>query len=304
MNNLIIVIATYNGMKWLPKCLKSCGGFSVMVVDNNSNDGTAEFITNNFPNVQIFPQKENLGFGKANNIGIKAAYDQGAEHIFLLNQDAYLQISTLEILISRQKKNHDYGILSPIHLDGKGDRLDSKFADYVAYEHNPDFYSDFVLQKKLKDIYPVNFVNAAAWLLSRKLIETIGGFDPIFFHYGEDENYCQRALFHGFKIGVVADAFICHDRESSNLSFTRGSAAYLKQMEISLKVSAANINNESYKDLDVRLNKRIKEKAKAIAKMDTSHIKILNEEIKLIKNIKEEVLESRECNKNRGMNYL
>ena len=54
------------------------------------------------------------------------------------------------------------------------------------------------------------FINAAAWVLSRALVEKIGGFDPIFFMYGEDQDYCHRALFHGFKTGLAPKAIAYH----------------------------------------------------------------------------------------------
>lgn len=78
-------------MQWLQKCLDSCKGYQVIIVDNNSTDGTVSFIKENFPNIHLIPQTENLGFGQANNIGIKYALEQRAEYVFLLNQDAYLQ---------------------------------------------------------------------------------------------------------------------------------------------------------------------------------------------------------------------
>jgi len=68
-------------------------------------------------------------------------------------------------------------------------------------------------KRELKDIYTVDFVNAAAWLLPCTILKIVGGFDPIFFHYGEDDNYMQRVIYHGFKIGVCAKVTVCHDVE-------------------------------------------------------------------------------------------
>lgn len=224
MYNLFIVIVSYNGMAWLDMCLKSCSNYPVIVVDNASTDETVSFIETNYPNVILLKQSVNLGFGQANNIGIRYALDQGAEHVFLLNQDAYLQEGSVEALLAVQKENPNYGILSPIHLNGNGNQLDRKFSNYVAYRKNPHFHSDFVLRKPLRDVYDVPFVNAAGWLLSRNLLDTIGGFDPLFYHYGEDDNYCQRALYHNFKIGIVPISFLLHDRGDRIVSkYRRGS---------------------------------------------------------------------------------
>src|SRR5690606_11201876 len=153
-----IIIVTYNSMPWIDKCLKSCKGNRVVVIDNASTDETISFIKSNFPDVDLLPQDKNLGFGQANNLGIKYALAQGAEYVFLLNQDAYLHTECIETLIAVHKQNPEYGILSPIHLNGKGDRLDQNFSNYVSYRNNQNFYSDFIINKPLKAVYEVPFV--------------------------------------------------------------------------------------------------------------------------------------------------
>ena len=181
--NVNIIVVTYNAMQWISRCLESTKSYPVIVVDNNSSDETIVFIKEKYPNVVLFPQKENLGFGQANNIGISYAYKNAADFFFLLNQDAYLVDDCLQKLIETQKAKPNYGIISPIHLNGKANLLDKNFSNYVNYDANPSFYSDSILSNG-QEIYEVPFVNAAAWLISRECIETVGGFDPIFFHYG------------------------------------------------------------------------------------------------------------------------
>lgn len=76
-----------------------------------------------------------------------------------------------------------------------------------------NLYSDIYLKNVKSSIYEADFVNAAAWLISRHCIGKVGGFNPSFFHYGEDDNYVQRLKFHSFKLGVLPTANIFHDRE-------------------------------------------------------------------------------------------
>ena len=90
-NCFFIIIVTYNAMPWLSKCLESTKPYAIVVVDNNATDGTVSYIKENYPLITILPQKENLGFGQANNIGMSYALKQGADYVFLLNQDAYLE---------------------------------------------------------------------------------------------------------------------------------------------------------------------------------------------------------------------
>ena len=211
------IIVTYNGESWIRNCLeslkKSSRPVNSIVIDNGSHDKTLDIITENFPEISLIKSSNNLGFGQANNIGIKKAYDEGADYVFLLNQDASVEPETIEILVKMAERHPIYGILSPLHLNGTGDRLDWHFSNYIIPKRCPELYSDSLLEKKLKEVYNAEYVNAAAWLLSRNVIEKVGGFDPIFFHYGEDDNYMQRVVFHGFKIGVCPHCRIFHDRE-------------------------------------------------------------------------------------------
>lgn len=260
-DKVYIVIVTYNAMKWLENCLAGIdSNYCAVVIDNGSEDETLSFIEKNYPSIIVFKQKKNLGFGQANNIGIQYAYSKNADFVMLLNQDVYLNKNTIPELIKIAKKNEDYGILSPIHLNGKGDYLDYSFSKYVSVENCKNFYSDGVLQNYKQNIYELLFVNAAAWLISRKCIEEVGGFSPSFFHYGEDENYCQRALYHNFKIGIVPNVFVYHDREQRpKSSYFTDSKIYYKRMiifEISnpfSKISKKKLYKREYKGLYLSL---------------------------------------------------
>ena len=210
-----VIIVTYNGMQWIDTCLKSIVNSStkldIIVIDNNSSDGTVSYIKKQYPEVIVLEQETNLGFGKANNLGMSYALNNNCDYVFLLNQDAYLEVDSIGRMIEVHKENSEYGILSPIHLNGEDNKLDKNFSNYLRYDSNNYFYHDAIKQQ-LNSVYPVPFVNAAAWLLPVSTLKRIGGFDPIFFHYGEDDNYCQRVLFHSLKTGVVTNALIRHDR--------------------------------------------------------------------------------------------
>lgn len=303
--NLYIIIVTYNPMPWLSKCLESTKPCTVVVVDNNSTDATVTFIKENYPSITILPQKENLGFGQANNIGMSYALKQGADCVFLLNQDAYLEKDTIEKLIEVHKKNENFGILSPIHLNGKGDRLDQNFSHYLNYNANPDFYSDFVLKKTLSEVYEVPFVNAAGWLVSKNCLETVGGFDPVFFHYGEDDNYCQRVLFHRLKIGVVPQVFLKHDRESRIFKQDQdGEKGIFSKQERAIKMKYANINNEDFSEVKKLIKKSNKAAIKSFLKLRFKASEFYRMEAALLMKITPEIEKSRLLNKIKGPTYL
>ena len=130
-----VVIVTHNGMTWIDTCLKSLLNssipVSIIVVDNCSSDSTIEFIKANFQDVSLLEQNKNIGFGKANNIGISLAMKKGADYVFLLNQDAWVEDKTLEKLVQAHQKEQVFGIVSPMHLNGKGDALDYNFSKFI-----------------------------------------------------------------------------------------------------------------------------------------------------------------------------
>ena len=213
---IFIIIVTYNGSKWIKKCLNSALNSTVettvIVVDNNSSDDTVEIIKNEFEEVILVEKDENLGFGKANNIGLQVALENGGDLFLLLNQDAYLDQDTIEKLSSRFEEDSKYGILSPVHLDGKGTQIDIYFKLYLSHTNCPNLYADKFLNKELQPIYEAKFVNAAIWMISRRTLKVVGGFNPYFFHYAEDNDYVNRCHFKGISIGVVPDSYAYHDR--------------------------------------------------------------------------------------------
>jgi GT2 family glycosyltransferase len=302
-----IVVVTYNSIPWIDKCLGSIDFslYEVLVVDNNSSDETVQHLQNTYPKVILFEETQNLGFGQANNRGISYALKQGAEHVFLLNQDAYLVGNCLEKLIDFQKRNSNYAVLSPIHTNGSISRIDRNFSNYLTYDRNSDFYSDYVLGKTLKDVYDVPFVNAAGWLLSKECLMKVGGFDPIFFHYGEDDNYCQRILYHGLKIGVIPDALMIHDREySKKPNIIMYSDVFFKVQDRRLKVKYANINTYDSTNL-ISFRKKIrKQLIKAHIKQNRKQIIANKTYLKLIDKIMIEISVSVNQNKIEQPNYL
>lgn len=304
--NLFIVIASYNAKSWICKCLASIHGYPVILVDNNSTDGTVNFVKTHFPSVHVIEQKNNLGFGRANNIGISYALNNGAEFVFLMNQDVYLTEHCLDELVDIQKRNTQFGILSPLHLNGNGDKLDENFSNYISYPANSNLYSDSLLKKPLNEIYEVPFINAAAWLCSRKFLETVGGFDPIFFHYGEDENLCQRVLYHGFKIGVVPTSRILHDRGDNikKKDFSNSMTTHLRIMERRWKMKYADVNSENINDFETLKHDRKLAIAKSLLKLKFKSSRFYMQELKLLNRITDQISDSIRTNRKSGPSYL
>ncbi|UCS91989.1 glycosyltransferase family 2 protein [Echinicola marina] len=306
MKKVLSIVVTYNGEKWIENCifsiLNSIYPVEIIVIDNNSNDCTCDIILENFPEINLIRNKENLGFGKANNIGMKYAIEQNYDYVFLLNQDATVESITLEKLINTANNNQEYAILSPIQLDGQGKRIDLKFSNYIIEIKCDNLFSDLIKGNKLKNVYPLPYVNAAAWLIPVNIIKLIGGFDPIFFHYGEDENYCHRLRYHGYKIGVVPSAFIYHDREQ--LFINEDKYENVKLFEKYIKIKCGDIN----KPLEPMINAEFKELKRKLlisffALRASSFIKWIKTFL-ILRSLKVQVEDSRIKNKVKGNNYL
>ena len=224
LKSVYTIIVTYNGIQWIAKCLNSVINstykVNAIVIDNASIDDTVSCIECHFPEVMLVKLKKNLGFGAANNVGMRMALAQNADYVFLLNQDAWVEPDTIGALISVHLQHPALGIVSPLHLNGKGSDLDLYFRQYLTRSNREGFLKDALIHTE--------FVNAAAWLISIDCLKAIGGFASVFFHYGEDDNYAQRVIYRRFKIGIYTQAKIYHDREDrilNNHSDARRSAA-------------------------------------------------------------------------------
>ena len=203
-------------MRWAEHCFDSLQNSSVVpdifVIDNGSTDETQAYIKENYPNVLLVQSEKNLGFGAANNIGLKYALENNYDYIYLLNQDAWVMSDTFEKLIKISQDNPEFGLISPIQMNADLYHIDKNFCTGLFDYQNKDVIND-LYNNKLKDIYETTpFVMAAHWFLTRRCIEKIGGFSPTFRHYGEDNNYAHRIIYHNFKIGVVPSLKVVHDR--------------------------------------------------------------------------------------------
>lgn len=202
--NVFVIIVTYNGARWIDKniqsLLASVYPVRIIAVDNQSTDNSVALL-GKYPQVDIIETGSNLGFGKANNIGMQKALELGADYLFLLNQDAWIFENTISSLVKNMEANKQLGLLSPLHFQANEQEYDTSFETYLTRKKG-----------ELNGMPLVPFVNAAAWMLSRACVEKVGYFEPLFGHYGEDRNYCDRVSFHKFLIGIDPDAKIVHDR--------------------------------------------------------------------------------------------
>ncbi|UYW01482.1 glycosyltransferase family 2 protein [Flavobacterium agricola] len=201
-----VIIVWYNGAKWVQKNIESLLHSQLPVhiicIDNCSSDDTVALLQNYKDQITFIQAPSNLGFGKANNLGIDLAQQAQADFVFFLNQDTWIYPETISNLVQAAQQNLDFGIISPIHLGPNETDWDANFATYAQQQTG----------NANTNLIQVPFVNAAAWLIPAQALQKVSYFEPLYGHYGEDRNFTDRIAFHHFKIGICTQAFITHDR--------------------------------------------------------------------------------------------
>ena len=217
VHKIFIIIVTYNGEKHVDSFASGFSelpaGWRVVIVDNASQDGTVSKLRAEYSHFTVVEQRENIGFGRANNIGLRMALAEEADFILLLNQDAKISVESIQFLAEVHERHPECLIVSPIHLNITGDDLDEPFLHYCMPRVCPGLVAD-VFTARAKELYYSQLGNAAIWLLSRNCLEIIGGFNPLFHMYGEDDEYRDRVFYHGYMLGIIPSIFAFHTREN------------------------------------------------------------------------------------------
>lgn len=237
---ILSIIVSYNFMPWIDRCLpslmQSTQPTDILVIDNSSSDETISYIRKYYPQVKLIANTSNLGFGAANNIGMQMAIDEGYDGVFLINQDAWLEPDALQQLVEVSLHHPEYGIISPLHLTGDGSKLDRAFASFIGWTSMQKYDEESVNTKGI--VKPPNFINAAFWYIPTFVIRKVGLFSPLFFIYGEDNDYENRVHYHGYQAVCVRTAIGYHDREHRPYNIN----SYIRTQEMYHLSQYANIN--------------------------------------------------------------
>jgi GT2 family glycosyltransferase len=226
MPTISVIIVSWNAKKYLEECLQSIAvsfeayDAEIIVVDNASTDGSSELIMHNFPNVRLICNTENLGFAKANNIGIN--HSQG-DYLFLINSDVVVYPNCISLMVDYMEKHTETGLLGPriIGIDGNVQRscmgypsLWNIFCRAVFLDSifpRIKLFNGFMLNHWAHDsIKEVDVINGCFWLVRRKAVKQIGLLDEEFFIYAEDMDWCKRFNSAGWKVVYFPLAISLH----------------------------------------------------------------------------------------------
>lgn len=241
MIRLSVIIVNYNVRHFLEQCLnsvlKACQGIEaeIIVVDNDSFDGSVEYIGQRFPQVRIIANKKNVGFSKANNQGIRIA--QG-EYVLLLNPDTLVEETTFRKCLDFMDAHPDGGGLGVKMVDGQGHFLpESKRGlptPWTAFYKIFGLAALFPQSKRLgkyhlsyldkEHVHVVDVLSGAFMWMRKSVLEKVGLLDETFFMYGEDIDLSYRITIGGYKNYYFPGTTIVHYKGEST---KRASANYV-----------------------------------------------------------------------------
>lgn len=213
-----IIVLNYNGREDTLACLRSLEHLTysrtnVIMVDNDSADGTVEAVRKAHPAVTIIETGANLGFTGGNNRAIQYALEHQADYILLLNNDTIVAPDFLNIMVEVMEQDLTIGVSGPMiyyHSTPEtiwtaGGSIDWKHGTTSMVGLNQEDVSQFGLSPM-----PVDFVSGCALLARRAVWEKVGLLDDTFFMYYEETEWCVRASRAGFKIVTIPMAMIWH----------------------------------------------------------------------------------------------
>jgi len=218
---LSIIIVNWNNKDILEDCLNSIfhthnvSKYEIIVVDNSSEDGSVKLIKNEFPNVVLLANDENLGFTKANNQAIKIAR---GNYILLLNNDTVVTNAyCFDRMIELMEKNPQLGILGCklLYPDGTlqscGESFPSVWGIFKSQILFTKTWKRFEKNKQEDNPFKeVDFICGACLMTGKKILDQVGLFKEEYYMYGEDVEFCYRVHKAGYDIGVLTDESIIH----------------------------------------------------------------------------------------------
>ena len=221
-----VIIVSWNAKDYLEKCLDSLainGGrypLEIIVVDNDSSDGSPELVEKRYPQVRLIRSGSNLGFAKANNIGLAQS---SGDVLLLVNSDVEVLPGCIDGLVRHLQSDASVGMAGPRITGGDGllqrscrsfptlwnmlcralglDTVLGKWKLFSGYSMR--YWSQ-------TETRPVDILTGCFWAVKRQAYEEVGGLDEAFFIYGEDMDWCKRFWMKGWKLTFLATSRAIH----------------------------------------------------------------------------------------------
>lgn len=226
MTDLSIIIVNWNVANLLKACLDSILNnpppdftLEIIVVDSASTDGSADMLRRDYPQVKLFPQPENVGFTRGNNIGLRVS---NGRFILLLNPDTEIPGDALAEMLRYMVANSCVGIIGPhtLNSDLTTQSTKRRFPTFLAavFESTwlQSFAPGFLLDHYYANDIPndatadVDWVQGSALMTRREVYQEIGDLDEGYIMYSEEMDWCRRAKGAGWRVVYFGQAQIVH----------------------------------------------------------------------------------------------
>lgn len=270
-----VVIVSYNTADLIEACLlsvRASDGVSLetFVVDNASSDGGAALVREKFPWVRLVENRENRGFGAANN---QVLAECAGRYIVLLNPDTEATPEAFRRMTAWMDANPEVGLAGPTVNDPDGSRQDTVSPTYPGQKRTAGELSGLPGE--------IACVMGACQIVRTRLMRELSGFDEEFFLYGEDQDLCLRIRKKGYRIGHIDGAVILHHGGKSergalpaDVCRKKASAEYLfyrkhYRPETVLRIARSHVRRERLRLLLTRLFLPfVRDRARAVAKLE------------------------------------
>ena len=201
-----IIIVNYNGKELLQKCLDSLlkvnyNNFEIILVDNNSTDGSVEFITKNYPSLIIIKLDSNKGFAEPNNVAAKISK---GKYLLFLNNDTVVTPNFISEMVKVMETDKKIAVCQSLLLKPDGS-VDSSgdFIDHLGVVYNS--------KTEIDEIREVSSARGASMLVRSDIFEKLDGFDQKFFVTFEDVDLCWRSWILGYRVLIIPTSIVYHE---------------------------------------------------------------------------------------------
>ena len=214
---ILVIAVTFNKKEYIANLLKSLKeidykNFDVVVVDNASMDGTAEYLKEHFPDIIVIKKTENTGGSGGFNTGLQYAFEQeGYEYYWLLDNDVVVSKDAIKHLVTTLQKDKDIAIAGSQMCQLDNPEVTNEVGAYVDF-HNGHLVLNRHLTRKMNNaagIFDVDYVAAASMLVRADVAKKAGLWEDFFIHF-DDVDWCLRIKKMGYKIVGVAESVIWH----------------------------------------------------------------------------------------------
>jgi len=221
-NKIIIIIPSYNGIKYFKDLLPSLArekyndfDLEIVIVDNNSTDSSIEYVENNYPQFTLIKNKENSGYVGANNIGYEYAKKKKVDYIYLLNQDTIVENGFLQPLYNFAINNTFGSLQSKLRLHPDKEKINSlgNIIHYLGFGYTDQCYQ---LDNNNQEIKKINYSSGAGVFISMKVLEDLGYlFDETMFMYFEDLDLGWSLNILGYDNYIIPESIVYHKYTAS-----------------------------------------------------------------------------------------